>query len=82
MIKPTQQYEGIAMDTNNWHSDTIARFKTLPSEALIYIRDDAYTAAQAGETIDNPKTGQYWDEFHYASQELRRRGITLISFKS
>jgi len=49
---------------------------------LIYIRDDAYTAAQVGETIDNPKTGQYWDEFHYASQELRRRGITMVSFKS
>lgn len=63
---------------NNWHSDTIKRFKTLCSESLLYIRDDAYNAAKAGETIDNPKTGQYWDEFHYASQELRRRGVTAI----
>lgn len=65
---------------NNWHSDTIKRFKTLGSESLLYIRDDAYNAAKAGETIDNPKTGQYWDEFHYASQELRRRGV--IAFKT
>jgi len=63
---------------NNWHSDTIERFKRLGSDALLYIRDDAYNAAKAGETIDNPKTGQYWDEFHYASQELRRRGVTAI----
>ena len=66
------------MDTNNWHSDTIARFKTLNSDSLLYIRSDAYHAAIAGESIDNPKTGQYWDEFHYASQELRRRGVIAI----
>jgi hypothetical protein len=63
---------------NNWHSDTIARFKALDSSALLYIRSDAYDAAKAGETINNPKTGQYWDEFHYASQELRRRHVTAI----
>ena len=59
---------------HTWHSDTIARFKLLDSDSLRYIRQDAYDAAIAGETIDNPKTGQYWDEFHYASQELSRRG--------
>ena len=64
----------------NWHSETIKRFKTLSSDSLLYIRQDAYNAAKAGETIDNPKTGQYWDEFHYASQELRRRKITAVSF--
>ncbi len=63
---------------NNWHSDTIARFKALDSNALLYIRSDAYAAAKAGETIDNPKISQYWDEFHYASQELRRRHVTAI----
>ena len=65
----------------NWHSETIERFKTLGSDALLYIRQDAYHAAQAGETIDNPKVGQYWDEFHYAAQELRRRNITAVEFK-
>jgi hypothetical protein len=66
---------------NNWHSETIKRFKTLGSDALLYIRQDAYNAAKAGETIDNPKVGQYWDEFHYAAQELRRRNITAVEFK-
>ena len=64
----------------NWHSETIERFKTLGSDALLYIRQDAYHAAQAGETIDNPKVGQYWDEFHYAAQELRRRKVAAVSF--
>lgn len=58
---------------NNWHSDTIERFRALPIESLEHIRNDALQAAIAGETIDNPKTGQYWDEFHYASMELHRR---------
>ena len=58
---------------NNWHSDTIERFKTLSVESLKHIRADAFAAATAGETINNPKTGQYWDEFHYASMELNRR---------
>ena len=65
----------------NWHSETIERFKTLGSDSLLYIRQDAYHAAKAGETIDNPKVGQYWDEFHYAAQELRRRNITAVEFK-
>ena len=58
---------------NNWHSDTIERFKTLSVESLKYIRADAYDAATAGEKIGNPKTGQYWDEFHYAAMELKKR---------
>mgnify|MGYP000052207238 CR=1 FL=1 len=58
---------------NNWHSDTIERFKTLSVESLKYIRADAYAAATAGEKIGNPKTEQYWDEFHYAAMELKRR---------
>ena len=59
---------------SNWHSETIRRFRKLDTPTLIYIRKDAYDAAKAGETIDNPKTGQYWDEFHYACDEIRRRG--------
>lgn len=58
---------------SNWHSETIKRFKTLSVESLKYILVDAYAAAVAGETINNPKTGQYWDQVHYASMELKRR---------
>jgi hypothetical protein len=58
---------------SSWHSDTIARFKKLDVSALLHIKSDAYDAAKAGEEIDNPKTGQYWDEFHYACDELCRR---------
>jgi hypothetical protein len=53
----------------------------MDNDMLLYIRQDAYNAAKAGETIDNPKVGQYWDEFHYAAQELRRRKITAVEFK-
>tara|TARA_R110002074_G_scaffold370766_1_gene545699 strand:- start:171 stop:362 length:192 start_codon:yes stop_codon:yes gene_type:complete len=58
---------------SNWHSETIERFKVLPIESLKYIKSDAYDAATMGETIGNPKTGQYWDEFYYAAMELYRR---------
>jgi len=61
------------MVANNWHSETIARFKTLSIDSLKYIKSDAYDAATIGETIGNPKVGQYWDEFHYAAMELYRR---------
>jgi hypothetical protein len=57
---------------SNWHTETIERFKGLPIESLEYIKGDAYNAATIGETIGNPKTGQYWDEFHYAAMELKR----------
>lgn len=63
-----------AQTTNNWHSDTIARFKTLSIESLTYIRQDAAAAAEAGKGF-NPKVGQYLDEVHYANMELKRRGI-------
>jgi len=58
---------------NNWHSETIARFKKLDSDSLEYIRDDSKSAAIAGESIDNPKARQYWDEYFYACAELKRR---------
>jgi hypothetical protein len=58
---------------SNWHSETIERFKGLPIESLEYIKGDAYQAATIGETIGNPKTGQYWDEFYYAAMELNKR---------
>ena len=49
------------------------RFKSLDSDSLEFIRNDARDAAIIGETINNPKCGQYWDEFHYASMELQAR---------
>lgn len=60
---------------NNWHTETIAKFESLPVDSLKFIRWDAHRAAVIGDTIDNPKAGQYWDEYHYASMELARRGI-------
>jgi len=59
----------------NWHSETIARFRTLSVDSLEYIRSDSRSAAIAGETINNPKCGEYWDTYHYATDELKRRGI-------
>lgn len=56
-----------------WHSEKIAELAQKPIPSLEYIRDDARKAAIAGETIDNPKTSQYWDEYHYACMELERR---------
>jgi len=61
------------MTQPNWHTATMARFKTLPLESLYFIRDDAAAAAKAGESIGNPKVGQYLDEVHYASMEIAKR---------
>ena len=62
----------------NWHSETIKKMKSLSIESLQYIRKDAYEAAKAGDSW-NPKAGQYWDEFHYACMELKKRGINTIN---
>lgn len=59
---------------SNWHTETMKKFTKLPQESLEYIREDSLAAAKAGEGIDNPKTGQYWDEYHYACMELKKRG--------
>ena len=58
---------------HNWHSATMKRFSRLCIDSLEYIKLDAYQAAQAGEKLGNPKTGQYWDEYHYACMELAKR---------
>ena len=62
------------MSNSNWHTDYQRKVMNMSVESLRFVRDDAYRAAIAGESIDNPKTGQYWDEFHYCSMELKRRG--------
>tara|TARA_R110000772_G_scaffold48018_2_gene109511 strand:- start:2311 stop:2499 length:189 start_codon:yes stop_codon:yes gene_type:complete len=61
----------------NWHTETMEKMKARSIDSLLYIRKDAFDAAVAGETINNPKTGQYWDEYHYASMELKKRGKTI-----
>jgi len=62
---------------SNWHSETMARFAKLNKDQLEYIRDDARAAAEAGETIGNPKVGQYLDEVHYACMALRKLQETV-----
>lgn len=58
---------------HTWHTETQSKMATMTVMALEYIRDDARAAAEAGETFNNPKVGQYWDEYHYACMELHRR---------
>ena len=61
------------MINHEWHSETIKRFKTLPIESLLFIQKDAREAAELGDQMGNPKAGQYWDEYLYAGQEIKRR---------
>ena len=58
----------------NWHTATMARYKKLSVAQLEFIRADAYEAAQVGDGW-NEKAGQYWDEVHYASMELKARNV-------
>jgi hypothetical protein len=57
----------------NWHTETMAKMKKLSIESLYYIYDDANKAAEIGEKIGNPKSGQYRDEAHYAAMEIKAR---------
>jgi len=59
----------------NWHTEYMAKVKTMSVDSLKYVQADALAAAKAGEEIGNPKTGQYWDEYHYCSMELKARGV-------
>ena len=56
----------------NWHSETMANFKSKSNDALCYIIQDCKRAIAA--MPENPKCGQYADEIHYAEMELRKRG--------
>ncbi len=62
-------------DEENWHSRTMGRMKTLDEASLRYVMKDATEAAEnlerAGST--SKKAGQYRDEAHYASMELKSR---------
>ena len=57
----------------NWHTRTMASMKNKSTNSLYFIYIDATEAAEIGELNNNPKSGQYRDEAHYASMELNRR---------
>lgn len=55
------------------HSEYIAQTKKMSVSNLQYVIDDCKQAIAANP--DNPNCGYYWDEIHYCSMELRRRGL-------
>jgi hypothetical protein len=57
----------------NWHTETMAKMKKMPIESLYFIYSDANEAAEVGEKMANPKSGQYRDEAHYAAMEIKAR---------
>ena len=59
------------LQSENWHTKTMAAFKDKSNDALKFIQQDAAAAAKANP--NNPKAGQYMDEVHYASMELKKR---------
>jgi len=56
---------------HQWHSEYQRLCRTRSTESLVYIQNDCWQAANA--MPDNPKASQYWDEFWYCRDELRRR---------
>ena len=60
-----------------WHSEYIAKMKTMPTDSLRYVIEDCRNAIEA--MPENPKCQQYWkwmqymDEIHYCATELRLR---------
>lgn len=78
-LRETQLADGDTLDSvmdrvdHNWHSRTMDGMKLKTDDSLRYIYKDATEAAEAGEKMDNPKSGQYRDEAHYAAMELERR---------
>jgi len=55
------------------HNDYIAKLRTYSTDSVRYVRDDAKRAAEAADEIGSPNSGYYWDEYHYACMELRKR---------
>lgn len=58
---------------HTWHTRTMADMKKRTEAELRYIIKDATEAAELGERMGNPKSGQYRDEVHYAQMELKAR---------
>ena len=54
-----------------WHSEYMAKVKTMPTDSLRYVIEDCRNAIEA--MPENPKCEQYMDEIHYCAMELRIR---------
>lgn len=54
-----------------WHSEYMAKVKTMPTDSLQYVIKDCRNAIEA--LPENPKCEQYMDEIHYCATELRFR---------
>jgi len=59
------------LGAENWHTRTMAQHRDKSNDALKYTINDAKAAIAANP--DNPKSGQYMDEVHYANMELANR---------
>ena len=54
-----------------WHSEYMAKVKTMSTDSLRYVIEDCRDAIEA--MPENPKCQQYMDEIHYCATELRIR---------
>jgi hypothetical protein len=54
-----------------WHSEYMAKVKTMSTDSLRYVIQDCRNAIEA--LPENPKCEQYMDEIHYCATELRIR---------
>jgi hypothetical protein len=66
----TAQY---ADGNGNWHSEYIAKTKTMSSDQLLFIARDCKAALAANP--DNLKASQYADEMLYCISELADRNV-------
>ena len=58
-------------NSGQWHTQYMAKVKTLSNESLRYIIEDCRNAMAAMPS--SPKWGQYADEVHYCHMEINRR---------
>ena len=61
--------------TGQWHSTYMAKTKWMSDEELRYVIEDCRNAMDA--MPGNPKWGQYADEVHYCTMEIRRRTMEI-----
>jgi hypothetical protein len=59
------------LNSDNWHTKTMAQHRDKSNDALRFIQRDAHDAERANPT--GHKAGQYLDEMHYAGMELSAR---------
>lgn len=70
------------LESDNWHTKTMAAFRDKSNDSLKFIRQDASEAAVAMRDVNPKKEGQYLDEAHYASMELNKRKTHFAKQKS